>query len=46
MIDAAIAWLLAHPLEGACGLCVMSVVIGLVLVPSLHDVARHGPPRC
>ncbi len=46
MVDSAIAWLLAHPLEGVGGLCVMSVLVGLLLVPRVHELADRGHPRC
>ncbi len=44
-MDAAIAWLLAHPLQSVCGLSVISVLIALLLVPRIHEMADHGSPR-
>lgn len=46
MLDVAIAWLLAHPLAGVGGLAVVSALIGLLLVPRMHEIADHGHPRC
>ncbi len=46
MIDAGTAWLLAHPLTGVCGLAVLSVLVGLLLVPRVDAIVRHGHPRC
>jgi hypothetical protein len=46
MVDTVIGWLQAHPLEGVGALVVFAVVISLVLVPRVHEVARHGHPRC
>jgi hypothetical protein len=46
MVDIAIAWLLAHPLEGVGALALLSVVTGLLLVPRIHEIAQHGHPRC
>lgn len=46
MIEAAITWVMHHPLEGVAVLAVLSVVIGLVLVPGLHEVTDHGHPKC
>ena len=43
MIDFAIAWLLAHPLGGVCGITIVSVAVGVFLVPRLHDAAGHAP---
>ncbi len=45
-MDTAIAWLLAHPLVGVSALAAFSVVVGLVLVPRVHEIAKHGHPRC
>ncbi len=46
MIDIATVWLMAHPLTGVGGLAVLSILIGLVLVPRVHEVVQHGHPRC
>ncbi len=46
MIDTAIAWLMAHPLQGVGGLAVLSIIVGLVLVPRVHEITDHGHPRC
>jgi len=46
MIDVFVAWLLPHPLEGVGVLCLISIVVGLVLVPSIHEHTKHGHPRC
>ena len=46
MLDVAIAWLLAHPLESVGGLAVLSGLIGGLLIPRVHELADHGHPRC
>ena len=46
MLDIATTWLMAHPLAGVGGLAVISVLVGLLLVPSIGEIVRHGHPRC
>lgn len=46
MLDPIIAWLMANPLECVGGLALLSVVVGLVLIPSVHEITQHGHPRC
>ena len=45
LVDVAIAWLLAPPVQGVGGLAVLSAVIGLLL-PRAHDITDHGHPHC
>ena len=45
MIDVAVAWLLANPLQGVAALAALGIAVGLVLVPALHEVTGHGHPR-
>ena len=46
MIDVAIAWLLAYPLESVGVLVVFVIGFGVLLIPRPDEVVRHGPPRC
>jgi hypothetical protein len=46
MVDAVVAWLLAHPLQGVGVLALMAILIGVVFIPRVHEIARHGHPRC
>ena len=46
MLDVAIDWILHNPLLGVGAMSGLAVIIGLVLVPGLHSVAEHGPPKC
>lgn len=46
MVDIAVTWALHNPLQCVGGLVVMSVAVGLLLTPALHDLIRHGHPRC
>ena len=46
MIEAAITWAMHNPLESVAILAVASIVIGLFLVPGLHEVTNHGHPKC
>jgi hypothetical protein len=46
MIDAAITWAMHNPLQSVAVLAGVSIAIGLILVPSMHEVAGHGPPKC
>jgi hypothetical protein len=45
MIDFLITWMLNNPLQGVAALAALSIVIGLVLIPGLHEIAGHGHPR-
>jgi hypothetical protein len=45
MLEAAITWLLGHPLQGVGCLAGLAVIIGLVAVEGLHNVTGHGHPR-
>jgi len=46
VIDACIAWLLGHPLEGVAALALLAVAISVIAIPRLHEVTDHGHPRC
>ena len=46
MLDLVTTWFMAHPLTGVGGLAVLSVLIGLLLVPRVDQIVRHGHPRC
>jgi hypothetical protein len=46
MIDVVITWMLHNPLQGVAILAATSIVIGLVLIPGLHEITGHGHPRC
>jgi hypothetical protein len=46
MFEAAVTWILAHPLQSVGGLAGLSILIGLFFIPGLHDVTGHGHPRC
>ncbi len=45
MIDVAVAWLLANPLQGVAALAALGIAVGLLLVPALHELTGHGHPR-
>ncbi len=46
MLDIAVTWLLANPLTGVGALVVFAAGFGALLIPRLHEVVRHGQPRC
>jgi hypothetical protein len=46
LIDDAIVWSLHNPLQCVAALAAGAILIGLMLVPRLHDIADHGHPRC
>lgn len=46
MVEIAITWMQSHPLQAVAILAGISIVAGLVLVPRVHEIAGHGPPRC
>ena len=46
MIDAVIVWMCTNPLQGVAALAGLSIVVGLVLIPGLHEISGHGHPRC
>ena len=46
MVEALITWFMQNPLKGVAMLAGLSVVIGLVLVPGLHEVTDRGHPKC
>ncbi len=45
LIEVAVAWLLANPLQGVAALAGFGIAVGLLLVPALHEVTGHGHPR-
>ena len=45
-MDSMISWFMGHPLTGVGGLAVVSVLVGLLLVPRVEAIVRHGHPRC
>jgi hypothetical protein len=45
MMDAAFVWSLHNPLQCVAVLAILSVVIGLLLVPRVRDICEHGHPR-
>lgn len=45
MFDAAVTWMLGHPLQGVACLVGFAVVVGLVAIEGLHHVTEHGHPR-
>ena len=45
MLEVAVTWVMSHPLQGVGCLVVLSVVIGLVAIPGLHNVTDCGHPR-
>jgi hypothetical protein len=46
MIEFLITWMCDNPLQGVAALAGLSIVVGLVLIPGLHELAGHGHPRC
>ncbi len=46
LIDLAIIWMQAHPLQCVAVLAGISIVSGLLFVPRVHEIAGHGHPRC
>jgi|HubBroStandDraft_3_1064219.scaffolds.fasta_scaffold5693469_1 hypothetical protein len=46
MFDFAVTWALHNPLPCVGVLVGVSIAIGLLLIPALHDVSGHGHPRC
>jgi hypothetical protein len=46
MIDTVISWAMHNPLQGVAVLAVVSIAVGLILVPSMHEISGHGPPKC
>jgi hypothetical protein len=46
MFDTVIPWVCAHPLEFVGLLVAGSIAAGLMFIPRIHELPRHGPPRC
>jgi hypothetical protein len=46
MVNHVVIWLCAHPLEWAGLLAFVGVLVGAMLIPRLHELADHHPPRC
>ncbi len=46
MIDLAVTWLQAHPLEGVAALASLGIAVALAVIPGLALIERHGHPRC
>lgn len=46
MMDAAFVWSLHNPLQCVAVLSIVSIIVGLLMVPRLRDIADHGHPRC
>ncbi len=46
MVDRCLIWAFAHPLEAVGALAGLGALIGIVLIPRVHELAGHGPPRC
>ena len=46
MVVAVLSWGLNNPLQWVAGLAVGAILVGLLLVPRLHEISRHGHPRC
>ena len=45
VIDVAVAWLMANPLQAVAAMAGVGIAVGLLLVPALHEVTGHGHPR-
>jgi hypothetical protein len=45
MVNHAVMWLCAHPLEFVLGLAALCALMGLMLIPRLHELPGHGHPR-
>jgi len=45
MIDVAVAWLQANPLQFVAALAALGIAVGLLLVPAHHEVTGHNHPR-
>ncbi len=45
MIEAAVAWLQANPLQGVAALAALGIAVGLLLVPASHEVTGQNHPH-
>ncbi len=46
MIDLVTGWLLANPLASVTLMVVFAIGFGVLLIPRVHEIVRHGHPRC